>query len=136
MWRCLQLPLTDSKDKLSPHYRHLSRVSPQGYSFCEFVDDTVTDQVIKTLGQKKLGSKMLTVKRALEGHKPEGHPPMSPTLHTPATSPLLAGVGVGSQGMLGGQNRSAMFMGIPTGMQGGGAFPGAMLTGIYTPPSE
>jgi hypothetical protein len=39
----------------------------QGYAFCEFVEESVTDYVVKSLHNKKQGSKVLTVKRALEG---------------------------------------------------------------------
>lgn len=37
----------------------------QGYAFCEYVDNTLTEYVIQSLNGKPVGSKFLTVKRAL-----------------------------------------------------------------------
>jgi hypothetical protein len=44
--------------------------SLQGFAFCEFVDNSVTDNVCKGLNDMALGDKKLLVQRAALGAKP------------------------------------------------------------------
>ncbi|GIL64359.1 hypothetical protein Vafri_18335, partial [Volvox africanus] len=41
----------------------------KGYAFCEYVEDSSADLLIKNLHMRRIGSKALTVKRAMEGSR-------------------------------------------------------------------
>ncbi len=73
----------------------------QGYAFCEFVDQSMTDFVIKALHARTLNKKMLTVKRALEGSRQGGGKQhMGAPLGSPAAVGLVPAGGNVMQAMM------------------------------------
>ncbi len=72
----------------------------QGYAFCEFVDENVTDSAIAGLNGQRAGTKTLTVKRAAEGARPPGQGTAS-TAGGPGGSAAYGG-GLGSMPSAGG----------------------------------
>lgn len=80
----------NSKARVSMQSNHV-HTDPQGYAFCEYMDNTLTEYVIQSLNGKPIGSRFLTVKRALgpTGGLSSPLPTTSPTTQSLPTSPLL-----------------------------------------------
>lgn len=86
-----QLKGTAVHYKTRHHSHKYMFFQPQGYAFCEYVDNTLTEYVIQSLNGKPVGSKFLTVKRALgpTGALTSPLPTVSTSSQPLPTSPLL-----------------------------------------------